>query len=86
MPPVARKLNGMAVLGIEKAVCAVVNVLATPEVDFVHDQHADPDHAEQTIDALKAGKHVACTVPMATSVEECRQIVELSRGRRVSST
>ncbi len=36
-----------------------------------------PDHAEQSIAALKAGKHVACTVPMATTVEECRQIVEL---------
>ncbi len=29
------------------------------------------------IQALKAGKHVACTVPMATTVDECRQIVEL---------
>src|SRR5258706_14231248 len=26
--------------------------------------------------ALKAGKHVMCTVPMATTVEECQQIVE----------
>ncbi len=30
-----------------------------------------------SIQALKAGKHVACTVPMATTVDECRQIVEL---------
>ena len=29
------------------------------------------------IAALKAGKHVMCTVPMATTVDECRQIVEL---------
>ena len=35
---------------------------------------------EQSIKALKAGKHVACTVPMATTVEECRQIVELVRS------
>src|SRR5690606_31273475 len=27
--------------------------------------------------ALEAGKHVACTVPMATSIEDCRRIVEL---------
>jgi predicted dehydrogenase len=27
--------------------------------------------------ALEAGKHVMCTVPMATSVEDCRRIVEL---------
>ena len=28
--------------------------------------------------ALKAGKRVMCTVPMATSVDDCRRIVELS--------
>ena len=38
-----------------------------------------PDHAPQTIAALKAGKHVACTVPMATTIDECRQIVEVQR-------
>jgi predicted dehydrogenase len=31
----------------------------------------------QSIQALKKGKHVACTVPMATTVEECREIVRL---------
>ena len=30
-----------------------------------------------SIAALKAGKHVMCTVPMATSVDDCRQIVKL---------
>ena len=38
-----------------------------------------PDHAPQSIAALKAGKHVACTVPMATTIDECRQIVEAQR-------
>jgi predicted dehydrogenase len=33
-----------------------------------------------SIEGLKAGKHVACTVPMGTSVEECRQIVEAQRA------
>jgi predicted dehydrogenase len=31
-----------------------------------------------SIAALEAGKHVMCTVPMATSVDDCRKIVELS--------
>ena len=35
--------------------------------------------AEQSIAALKAGKHVACTVPMATSVEDCETIVNLCK-------
>ena len=53
------------------------DVLADPQVDFVHVNSPIPDHAPQAIAALKAGKHVLCTVPMATSVEDCRQIVEL---------
>src|SRR5690554_695321 len=52
-------------------------LLRDPQVDAVHINTPIPNHAEQSIKALKAGKHVACTVPMATTVEECRQIVEL---------
>jgi predicted dehydrogenase len=54
-------------------------LLADPNVDAVHINSPIPDHAPQSIAALKAGKHVACTVPMGTSVDECRQIVELQR-------
>jgi len=36
------------------------------------------DHGPMSIQALEAGKHVACTVPMATSVEDCERIVQLS--------
>jgi len=45
----------------------------------VHINSPIPDHAAQSIAALKAGKHVACTVPMGTTIEECRQIVEAQR-------
>ena len=55
------------------------DVLADPEVDFVHINTPIPDHGPMSIAALKAGKHVICTVPMATSVDDCRQIVELVR-------
>ena len=53
------------------------DVLKDPNVDFVHINSPIPDHAPMSIAALKAGKHVMCTVPMATTIEECRQIVEL---------
>lgn len=52
-------------------------LLKDPNVDAVHINTPIPNHGEQSIKALKAGKHVACTVPMATTVDECRQIVEL---------
>ena len=50
-------------------------VLADPEVDYVHINSPIPDHAWMSLDALDAGKHVMCTVPMATTIDECRQIV-----------
>jgi predicted dehydrogenase len=55
------------------------DLLKDPNVDAVHINTPIPDHAPQSIKALKAGKHVACTVPMATTVDECRQIVELTK-------
>ena len=63
--------------GIAKRYQNYDELLADPEIDAVHINTPIPNHAEQAIAALKAGKHVACTVPMATSVEDCRKIVEL---------
>ncbi|WP_116953617.1 Gfo/Idh/MocA family protein [Jiangella endophytica] len=54
-------------------------MLENPDIDAVHINTPIPDHAGQTIAALRAGKHVACTVPMATTLEECRAIVEAVR-------
>ncbi len=55
------------------------DVVTDPNVDFVHINSPIPDHAPQTIAALKAGKHVMCTVPMATTLEEATEIVGLVR-------
>ena len=50
-------------------------LIADPAVDAVHINSPIHLHAPQSIAALKAGKHVACTVPAATTVEECAAIV-----------
>ena len=39
-----------------------------------------PYHADQSVAVLKAGKHCACTVPMATSVEDIERICEAKRA------
>lgn len=52
------------------------SVLADPLVDVVHINTPLQLHADQVVAALEAGKHVGCTIPMATSVEDCRRIVE----------
>ncbi len=62
--------------GIEKRYTNYDDVLNDPDVDFVHINSPIPDHATMSLRALDAGKHVMCTVPMATTIDECRQIVE----------
>jgi predicted dehydrogenase len=65
--------------GIPKGYTDYDELLRDPEIDAVHINTPIPDHAEQSIKALKAGKHVACTVPMATSIADCKKIVELTK-------
>jgi predicted dehydrogenase len=61
--------------GIKKVYTDYDELLLDPEIDAVHINTPIQNHAEQSLKALRAGKHVACTVPMATTVEECRAIV-----------
>lgn len=63
--------------GVEKRYANYEDLLQDSEIDAVHINSPIGDHAAQSIAALKAGKHVACTVPMATTVDECKEIVQL---------
>lgn len=65
--------------GVERRYTDYAKLLKDPEIDAVHINSPIPDHASMTIAALEAGKHVACTVPMATSIADCRAIVDLAR-------
>jgi predicted dehydrogenase len=57
--------------------------LSQPGVDAVFVASVNGAHAEQTIRAARAGKHVLCEKPMANSVEDCRRMVEACRANRV---
>jgi predicted dehydrogenase len=61
---------------IEKRYANFEELLKDKNVDAVHINSPIHLHASQSIAALKAGKHVASTVPAATTVEECKQIVK----------
>src|SRR5579872_268741 len=65
--------------GVKTRYTSYDELLKDPNVDAVHINSPIGDHAPQSIAALKAGKHVASTVPAATTVDECRQIVEGQR-------
>ena len=56
-----------------------------PEIDVVYVVLPNGMHAEYTIRALKAGKHVLCEKPMANTAADCEQMVEAGKtaGRKL---
>ena len=66
-------------LGGVKCHSAFEEILSYKSIDAVHIVSPIPCHEEQTVQVLNAGKHCACTVPMATSLEGIRRITEAKR-------
>ena len=62
--------------GIRKTYNSYEEILKDPDVDAIHLITPIPLHEEQTIQALRAGKHCACTVPMATTLDGIRNIIK----------
>lgn len=53
-------------------------LLADPEIDAVSVCVANHAHAQVSIDAMRAGKDVLCEKPMATTIEECEEMVRVA--------
>lgn len=64
---------------VEKRVSDLDDILNDDSIDAVHLVTPIPIHAEQTVAVLSAGKHCACTVPMATSIADLNAIVAAQR-------
>lgn len=56
------------------------DMVACQALDAIHVVTPIGEHAKQSLKSLNAGKHTACTVPMATTVEDCKAIVEASKA------
>ena len=65
--------------GIEKFCTDYRDLLKMKEIDAIHVVTPVDTHTDLVLDCLQAEKHVACTVPMGLSVEECSRIVKLRR-------
>ncbi len=75
-----KKLNEIGdKFGIDTRYTDYEELLKDENVDAVHINTPIALHAVQSIMGLKAGKHVASTVPMATTIEECEEIVRLQK-------
>lgn len=58
-------------------------LVARADVDVVGVFSPDHLHAEHCVAALEHGKHVVCTKPLVTRLDDARRLVELVRQRQV---
>ena len=65
---VAKKFGGQAYKSLEELLAADIDAVSVCTPNYVH--------AEQTIAALKAGKHVLCEKPMAGSIQDCDAMLQ----------
>ncbi|MGV3615580.1 MAG: Gfo/Idh/MocA family protein [Fimbriimonas sp.] len=70
--------------GIADRFASLEEVLADREIDAVHLLSPVRFHVDGTLAVLAAGKHCACAVPMATSLEDLGRIVEAQREAGVN--
>ena len=66
-------------IGGARCAGSLEEILADKTVDAVHLVTPIPLHGEQSAAVLEAGKHCACTVPMAISLDDIRRIVRAKR-------
>lgn len=63
----------------DRVYATLEEVLADPAIDAVHLVTPIPLHEEQTVRVLESGRHCACTIPMAVTLEGLQRIVDTVR-------
>lgn len=65
--------------GIPRYFGSYEELLAAPEIDVIYNPLPNSMHAEWTIKACQAGKHVLCEKPLAVTLDEVEAINEAAR-------
>jgi predicted dehydrogenase len=74
-----------AEVGVERTTGDYRTLLSDPEIDAVHICTPNALHFPMAKAAIEAGKHVLCEKPLAVSVEEGRQLVDLAKAKSVAN-
>ncbi len=77
--PTRSRAEDMAAKYGGRAYDTAEELLADPAIDAVSVCAANNAHAELTIKALKAGKHVLCEKPMAVTLSDCEEMVKTAK-------
>jgi UDP-N-acetylglucosamine 3-dehydrogenase len=80
--PVKERVDELAAKYGAKAYVDYKEMLKDPSVDAVVVAGPNSLHAQQSIDALNAGKHVLCEKPMATTRDDARAMLEASKKNK----
>ncbi|MEO6802763.1 MAG: Gfo/Idh/MocA family oxidoreductase [Granulicella sp.] len=68
-------------VSIERATGDYREYVEDPDVDVIHICSPNEFHYEQTMASLSAGKHVLCEKPLASSVEQGREMLALAQEK-----
>jgi 1,5-anhydro-D-fructose reductase (1,5-anhydro-D-mannitol-forming) len=68
---------------IGKSVTNLSDLLGDAEVEAVYISTTNELHHEQVLAAAKAGKHILCEKPLATSIENAREMVRAAKAAGV---
>ncbi|MEL7032689.1 MAG: Gfo/Idh/MocA family oxidoreductase [Pseudomonadota bacterium] len=66
--------------GVETVLATYDEVISDPQVDLIYNPLPINLHAEWTIKALQAGKHVLCEKPFAMNVDEAKAMVDTAKA------
>lgn len=66
--------------GVARRHTRLEDLLADPDVDAVHVLSPVAFHADHAVAVLESGRHCACAVPMATSLDGLRRIIGAQRA------
>jgi predicted dehydrogenase len=72
----ARARTSADLLGVERSYGTVDELLADDSVEVVHICTPNALHAEQALAVVRAGKHVICEKPLATTSADAQKLVE----------
>ena len=64
---------------IPRAYGSYEDLLANPEIDVIYNSLPNHLHAEWTVKALRAGKHVLCEKPFATRLEDVDAMIQAAQ-------